>query len=678
MLPQRPQEQMWPEACVKAEARAAARAAALAQALAWAQAWSEAQAQMWAGGWAPHPQVLMLTLLQTQAEAWAEALAMVQPRVWAQARAQERARAREWMLDPTAYTITYEEVLADSVLKNIIYSIKPYRRHGLAHHLWRSQEYWWLVQIIAPITRLPPELLQQIFLITIDEASDSPLVLMLVCKHWCTTVTGIWASLNLGTRTPKDVVTRKLERNQWLLDVMVDTEIDRGEFTSSEGAYEAIFAAISATSRWRRFVVETFPTQADVPEDLVNHGFQRCSGAVMSRLRTFKVKCRCEMSPLLDRLLHILGTTASGQLTTVEINSAHVISFLVLGHSPIFRSVTVLSLDTPGLRDPVDLLPHLHQLEILTASHVSLPIYRNDVHLPFVHTLRHLTLRAVSIQWMSGRTFHILESCTLIFPLHRHVLHTFRATLPSCSHLTFEGYPLNILDGISAHKLVHLSVKCFCSYKRWGNQELARFSSQALQANRLAPQTLHISIDTTDEAWINALVFMPKLEELVIDNAQPSSFGVKALQSLVVRPAHANNLGITATPGARNKPVCPSLKRFGLRYRRWLRSSEHFEMIPELVCIIWSRQQSEFSLQSFRIWTRGGQRDPLELIEGSWISPDGFKRLANDCAIKGGDLLQLMAGGLVENMDVGQAEVRKFLRDSDSMVWDFGYGYDFD
>jgi hypothetical protein len=41
---------------------------------------------------------------------------------------------------------------------------------------------------------------------------------------------------------------------------------------------------------------------------------------------------------------------------------------------------------------------------------------------------------------------------------------------------------------------------------------------------------------------------MSNLEELVIDNAQPSSLGVKVLQSLVVHPVHANNLGTTATP----------------------------------------------------------------------------------------------------------------------------------
>ena len=68
---------------------------------------------------------------------------------------------------------------------------------------------FWLIQIIAPITRLPTELLHSI-LSTIDNASDPPSVLMLVCRYWYNTITAIWAALKLGTRTPRDAVTRKL------------------------------------------------------------------------------------------------------------------------------------------------------------------------------------------------------------------------------------------------------------------------------------------------------------------------------------------------------------------------------------------------------------------------------------------------------------------------------------
>ena len=102
-------------------------------------------------------------------------------------------------------------------------------------------------------------------------------------------------------------------------------------------------------------------------------------------------------------------------------------------------------------------------------------------------------------------------------------------------------------------------------------------------------------------------------EDLVIDNAQPSSLGVKALRSLVVHPS------TNSTPGACNAPTLPPLKRFGLRYRRWLRPSEHFDLIPVFMSIIRSRQQSRHSLQSFRIWGSSDQEVPLELIDESQI-----------------------------------------------------------
>ena len=637
---------------------AGARAFAVANALWQAQAQWEAQ---WEGrsltpaalGQVDVTEVLAPVLKQAHArvQARVEALALALEQGQGQvrmARVPAQSQAESRVLAMAESMVTYGEISADSELMGIIYSIEFYLRRGFARDLWRHSEHWWFIQLIAPITRLPQEMLHQILLIAIDNASDSHLVLMRVSKHWYTIVTGIWASLKLGTTTPRDAVTTKLERGQWVLDVVVHTELDHGHSTQSEGAYQSIFAAIEASSRWRSLVVESLPTQTDLPEHLVNSGLQQCSDAEMSGLRRFNIKCACDMSPLLERLLRILGTTASRELTTVEINSPSVISFLAPTYPSIFHSIKVLSLDTPHLPNPVDFLPHLHQLEVLTASHLSLPIYHNDVDLPFVHTLRRLSLKAVSIQWMSGRTFYALESCTLLFPLHQHVLHTFRATLPNCNELTFQGYPLDILNGVSAQNLTHLTVKCPCSEKLRGRRQLVRFSRHALQESRLVPRILHINIEATNQAWIKAFAFMSNLEELVIDNLQPpSSLGVKALQALVVHPDHASNLGTTNTPGGGYTPVCPSLKRFGLRYRRWLRPTEHFDLIPELVSIIWSREQSKFALQSFRIWRGSEEKYPVELIEGSGIRLEGFERLAN---VKGRDLLQLVTSRLVEKI----------------------------
>ena len=584
------------------------------------------------------------------AKAEAKALERVLVRVWAVKRARALPEEQPWALAPAkakANMVTYDEVLADSELMDTIHTIEPKHRHRLAHDLWRHSKYWWLMQVIAPITLLPQELLHQILLIIIDEVSHSPTVLMRVSKLWYTTVTGIWASLKLGTTTPRDAVTKKLEKNPWLLDVVIDTEIDRGHLPPSEGAYQAIFAAIQAASQWRSLVVETSPAQTDLPEHLVNSGLQQCSNVVTNRLQSFKIKRPCETSSLLQHLLRILSTAASGELTTVEIDSASVISFLAPTYPSIFHSVKVLCLNIPQLSNPVDLLPHLHQLEALSASHLSLPTYRNDVNLPFVHTLRHLTLNAVSIQWMSGRTFHALESCALLFPLHHHVLHTFSATLPNCNDLTFQGYPLDILNGISAHNLTHLTVKCSCSEKRRGSRQLVQFSNHVLRENRLSPRILHISIEATDQAWIKAFTFMSDLEELVIDNAHPSSLGVKALQALALQPRQANNMGTTATPVRRNTLACPSLKQFGLRYRRWLRPTEHFDLIlPQLVSVILSRQ---LSLRSFRIWKECGQKEPLELIAGAWARPTKFGDLIG---LWGEEDLLYMTASLADKMSV--------------------------
>ena len=329
----------------------------------------------------------------------------------------------------------------------------------------------------------------------------------------------------------------------------------------------------------------------------------------MSRFTTLKIKSACETSPLLNGLLRILGTTARA-LITIEINSANVISFLAPTYSSMFHSIKVLSLDTPGIPNPVDLLPHLHQLETFTASHISFPIYPNDVDLPFIHTLRHLYLRAASIQWISGRTFPVLEDCTLILPLHHHVLYTFRTTLPNCTNLIFQGYPLEILGGVLANKLAHLFVASSGSFNRHGSRQLVWLSHHVLGRTRLTPKILHISVEATNQAWVNALGFMPNVEELVISNARPCSLRAKALQSLI--------------PGKSEEPLCPVLRRFGLKYDRWLRPGEEFDVISVFESIIQSRQNSNCSLQRFRLWIPGYQEDPLELIEESQLSVRAF------------------------------------------------------
>ena len=53
-------------------------------------------------------------------------------------------------------------------------------------------------------------------------------------------------------------------------------------------------------------------------------------------------------------------------------------------------------------------------------------------------------------------------------------------------------------------------------------------------------------------------------------------------------------------------------------------------MIPVLTSFIQSRQHSNYALKGFDLWTTSYQKGPLELIEGSQMSFEGFRRLAEE------------------------------------------------
>jgi len=166
--------------------------------------------------------------------------------------AHERTRVQPMVPVPHNQPFDLAAIFADSSIMEIINSFGSSERSDLASVLWldspqTKHDYSWLFYIITPVTRLPLELLQQILLIVIDEVSDPPSALMHVCKHWHVVVTGIWASLKLGPRTTKDDVIRRLERNQSVLDIFVDTEMDRGDISPSD---EAIFTVVEAAARW--------------------------------------------------------------------------------------------------------------------------------------------------------------------------------------------------------------------------------------------------------------------------------------------------------------------------------------------------------------------------------------------------------------------------------------------
>ena len=138
----------------------------------------------------------------------------------------------------------------------------------------------------------------------------------------------------------------------------------------------------------------------------------------------------------------------------------------------------------------------------------------------------------------------------------------------------------------------------------------------------------------------------------MIDSVGPSSLGAKVLRSLIIWP----------TLRGRRAPLCSSLKRLRLKYRRWLRQTERFSLIPDLVYVIQSRERSNYALESLSICMTSNQDDPLELIEESQMSPKGLQRLANESGSTAEELLALVTTGLV------QIAFKSFMRPSKTNI----------
>jgi len=181
-------------------------------------------------------------------------------------------------------------------------------------------------------------------------------------------------------------------------------------------------------------------------------------------------------------------------------------------------------------------------------------------------------------------------------------------------------------------------------FNRRGARQLVWFSSQNLAERRLAPQILHIGIEATNQAWMKALTSMQHLEELAISNARPSSLRAKVLRSLIAHPVHSSSTGTMSTSKTWDAPLCPSLQRFGLKYHRWLRPSEHFDLIPDFLSIISSRRRSNCPLHSFLVRIRSDSYGAFELIDGREGGIDKFNVsvLADRSRIEGEDLLRIL------------------------------------
>jgi len=264
--------------------------------------------------------------------------------------------------------------------------------------------------------RFPVEIFSEIFLYAAQDDPHFQMNLMLVCRYWhdiMLSTPGIHSQLRIYGWTKKEDVERFGRR--WLLDVTVDSQYldpygDHDELYFDPVEFHACFmAAAGAASRWRSLALLSFPPPGEYKDLQIMHPLQH--------LESFKLDASCELGNLLEPLITSITTTVTPRFTVMEVLNPDAALYIVRpAHFRAFSSLTALRLACRRMRNPVDILPSLHKLEIFDAHHLSLPIDPPAVDLPLTQTLRKLRLKCVSIQWMAGRIFPALEECSIIFP----------------------------------------------------------------------------------------------------------------------------------------------------------------------------------------------------------------------------------------------------------------------
>jgi len=278
----------------------------------------------------------------------------------------------------------------------------------------------------SPIRHLPTELLAEICGIVIGHYEQNPFTMTSVCRSWRATVLNmarVWSRVTIRPWTSQEEIEFVVSRTrQAPLDVVVDLNPSRRSFVRSATArwdYRGLALAATTVLRWRTLTVAALPSESGVAAAAAEEDeFPVTFSRPLERLEAFNIAGPCETSVPFNWLLHTAATTSTEQLTYIMIGTAALTFLASPAYYTFFSRLKHFKVDIPGKRYPVDTLPYFENLEVLEAYRLHLPSYHHDVDLPLVRTLRRMSIKMVSVQWMSGRFFPSLQDCTIIWPHH--------------------------------------------------------------------------------------------------------------------------------------------------------------------------------------------------------------------------------------------------------------------
>jgi len=475
-----------------------------------------------------------------------------------------------------------------------------------------EQENYYAVSLLAPIRRLPAEMLSEIFTLAIIEYGCSALRLTHICRSWRSVLLAmpwIWSKIKVGARTSSEKIECLLERTgRVTLDVEIDTESDARAYTSDPCQYYTALMVLAGTSvRWRNLTVCSLPMEE-------RFGTLPPFNGPLESLESFRMPLPCEMNNTLGNLIDLTRKVERSKLTVLELSSASALYRFAEASFAVFHFLQVFKVDLAGAKNPLNLLPHFQCLEDLYVHRLHLPLYSHTVHLPLTGTLKRLFLKSTSVQWMNNRTFSKLVECTIIWPHFPETLvGQSGVDLSSCISFTYGDHLLQPLGAFNLSSVDKLVVRNEAWNLPRGGQQLGFIVGPNGAIERIIrPRVLHLDTQRYDQHLITALKMTPQVEELILRLVRPDALGKKLFLAMVAKRGRANlhptnNEEGEGVPGIDSSPawtasLCPNLRVLGLKYRRWLGEHEDDELTPLFRKIVETRSRSDTPLQSLKVW----------------------------------------------------------------------------
>jgi hypothetical protein len=475
---------------------------------------------------------------------------------------------------------------------------------------------------------IPVEILSEIFLLVLQDWPWNKVDLVLVCQRWYAimlSMPGITSRLRIRRATKKEVVQAFIQgrKTRFVVVVDVNDEGHGGNFNADD-FHASLLVAGQAASRWRSLELRSFPPPGEYKAPVT-------IAQPLESLRGFILDEHCDLGSFFEPLMTAITTTAPPHFTRLDLFNLRAVLYLV---EPaclhIFCSLTILTITlSKRMESPADILPHLQRLERFHAQHLHLPIYSPDVSLPLIQTLRELSLKSVSVQWMAGKAFPVLRRCSITFPHHIDTICLRPVTMPDCTYLTYDSNALDPLRHFHHPPLAWLEVTSGQWNVRRGNLQFVTMCP-IIFASAQSLSTLKLQVQCSEQPLVLALRLLLALEHLELGLASPHALSATFFQEFVATNSNADSpCEMAAMP---RLPLCAKLRLLKVRYKRWLRGPERKALISVFSDIVSSRPEEErccviLGFEPRQFWLVGEPVNRILEATYAWASVIGISSL---------------------------------------------------